>query len=203
MDQQEFKPKNNSQNRVGEIVASVTYGFTSQCYTLYDPPPLGAIVRAGSPTIYAVVCSISTEPLDPGRRVLARGHEETVEENVYKQNPQLDKLLCTRFESLIVGYVEHGVPVHRLSPIPPRVHAFVYGCESEEIVEFTKSLDFLQILLNANVGNLDDIIVASLHNAMPAHSSSDDFILQSGRYIARYLAHDAGRLNGILKKLSV
>jgi hypothetical protein len=199
----QFKAKDVSQNRVGEVVASVTYGFTSECYTLYDPPPLGAIVRTGSSAIYAVVYSISTEALDPGRRVLARGHEETVEENVYKQNPQLGKLLCTRFESLIVGHQEQGDPVHRLSPIPPKVHAFVYRCESEEIVEFTKSLDFLQILLNASIGNLDDVIVATVHNAMSAHSSSDDFILQCGRYIARYLAHDAGRLNGILKKLSV
>ena len=99
--------------RIGEVVESASERFVAQCYQLYQSPSLGAFVRTDAApraggefepsSIYAVVCGVSTQALDPGRPVVARGEEEATEEDVYRSNPQLMRLLCTRFEALIVG----------------------------------------------------------------------------------------------------
>ena len=104
--------------RVGEVVESASDRFSAQCYRLYESPPLGSFVRTEAPMpsdggprseegpsdIYAVVCRVSTQSIDPGRPVIARGELEESEEDIYHSNPQLARLLCTRFDAVIVGH---------------------------------------------------------------------------------------------------
>ena len=93
--------------RVGEVVESTSTSFIAQCYQLDGAPGLGALVRTDSPDIYGVVGSVTTEPLDSARPVLARGEDADTEEDVIRANPQLARLLTSRFQVLIAGPVSY------------------------------------------------------------------------------------------------
>ena len=58
--------------RVGEVVESTSTSFVAQCYQLEGAPALGGLLRTDSPDIYGVVGSVTTEPLDSARPVLAK-----------------------------------------------------------------------------------------------------------------------------------
>ena len=44
--------------RVREVVEATSISFVAQCYRLYDAPPLGSLVRSGTPPLYAVVSQL-------------------------------------------------------------------------------------------------------------------------------------------------
>jgi hypothetical protein len=189
--------------RIGEVVESSSAGFTAQCYRLYGAPPLGSLVRAGTPESYAVVYSITTQALDPARRIIARGEEEETEEEVYRSNPQLQRLLCTTFEALVVGHREGDALRHSLPPLPPRIHAFVYLCTPQEVVDFTGTLDFLHLMVNSGVPAVDEVVAACLRQASNHHPDGRAFLVQAGKVLALELAGQLQRLNAILRRLSV
>ena len=215
--------------RIGEVVEAASHRFLAQCYRLYCSPPLGAFVRtrsvrtdlspfvdgvqgaveggaeADTSHVYAVVCGISTESLDPGRPVIARGEDENRDEDVYRSNPQLERLLCTRFEALIVGHSEGDTCVQYLPALPPRIHSFVYLCTPEEVGRFTRSLDFLSLLVNSvpsGQGIADEVVAACLRQAGAHLEDSGSFLVGAGKALAVQLADDTPRLNSILRRLS-
>ena len=99
----------NPEPRLGEVVETSTTGFWTQCYRLYESPPLGALVRTGGPyPAYAVVYHVSTQGIDTSRRPVARGADEASEEDVYLSNPQLSQLLRTDFQAIVVGHSLEG-----------------------------------------------------------------------------------------------
>ena len=205
--------------RVGEVVESASHQFIAQCYRLYQSPPLGAFVcteshpaedfNAGSEgetaRIYAVVNGVSTRALDPGRPVIARGEDEDREEDVYRSNPQLERLLCTRFEAQTVGHGDSAEYYPYLPPLPPRIHAFVYACSPNEVERCTHSLDFLNLLVSsspADRGITDEVIAACLRQASSQLEDARNFLVQAGKVLAVHLAGDLPRLNSILRRLS-
>ena len=188
--------------RVGEVVESNSSSFTAQCYTLDDAPPLGSIVRAGSPEIYAVVCRVATEPLDSSRPVLARGENSETEEEVFRDNPQLTRLLTSRFEALIAGHRDQVTDRQYLPDLPPPVHSFVYTCDPAEVARFTSQLDLLRLLLNSGPPMADEVLGACLRGAAATHPDPVAFMVRAGKSLASELAGDLPRLNSILKKVS-
>jgi len=131
--------------RVGEVIEASTTGFVAECYELYESPPLGSLVKTvdAATESYAVVCAATTTGVEPGRRPIARGRGETAEEEIYRANPQLLKLLRSEFEVLVVGYRAGGKLYHYLPPKPARIHQFVCSCSLEEVKEFSRSFAFL------------------------------------------------------------
>ena len=192
----------NPPRRVGEVVEANSSSFVAQCYRLYDAPPLGCFVRTGSPEIYGVVCRVSTEPLDSSRPVLARGEAAETEEEVFRDNPQLERLLTSRFDALIVGHQNQGVSRQTLPPLPPRVHSFVYTCGPDEVARFTSSLELLRLLLNSGESTSDEVLGACLREAAAAHPEPEAFLLRAGKALAAELSGDLPRLNAILKKVT-
>jgi len=188
--------------RVGEVVESTSTSFVAQCYQLEGAPALGGLVRTDSPDIYGVVGSVTTEPLDSARPVLARGEDADTEEDVIRDNPQLARLLTSRFEVYIAGHVENGVTHQYLPPRPPTVHSFVYACDQEEISQFTASLDLLRLLLNSGASHSDEIIGACIRQAAPSHDQPSDFLALACRTLAVELSADVARLNSILRRVS-
>ena len=188
--------------RVGEVVESATDRCTVQCYQLYQAPPLGTLVMTRSPEVYGVVSRISTESLYPGRPVVARGEDEETEEDIYRSNPQLIRLLCTRFEARVLGYGQNQAVRHGLPPIPPPVHAFAHRCDEQEVREFTQNLDFLPLLLEGQPTWADEIAGALLVRAADAHPDRHDFLLTAGKALAARLSSDLPRLDGILRRIS-
>ena len=195
---------NEVAQRIAEVIESATERFTAQCYRLYEAPPLGTLVRAGGEApVYGVVASIATTSLDPGRRVIARGAEEATEEDVYRSNPQLERLLRTDFQATVVGHSANGTVRHGLPPLPPHIHAFVFTCLPKEVCQFTEDLDFLSLLIGQGTGVADEVAAAYLRQAATAHQDAEAFLVRAGRELATLLGGDIQRLNAILRRLAL
>jgi len=191
--------------KIGEVIESGSDRFVAECYELHSPPPLGSLLRTtdGQVEIYGVVCNASTESIDPGRRPLARGREESEEGNIYRQHPQLSRLLRTTFDTLVIGHGQGDDLHHYLPPRPPRVHSFVYLCEGDEVRRFTRSLDFLAILLGARGGSVDEVVSACLRRAAGAHDDERAFLVRVGKELAVLLGGELNRLNAILRRIKL
>ena len=190
-------------NRLGEVVETSSTGFTTQCYRLYEAPPLGSLVRSGDEAaIYGIVHEVATRSMDPSRRPIPRGEEEDTEEAVYLSNPQLNRLLTTEFLSIVVGHRFNGQVRRELAPLPPRIHSFVYQCVGEEVQDFSSSLDFMPILLSAPISAPDDVIASFLRRASQSHPEPERFLVEAGRELAVSLGGDVQRLNNVLRRLS-
>jgi len=182
------------------VIEAGTTGFTAQCYELYALPPLGSLVKTGH--IYGIVCLATTSSLEPGRKPIARGKDEASEEDIYRSSPQLSKLLKSEFQSLIVGYREDGRLCHYLPPEPARIHSFVYACPAEEMREFSRSLDFLNLLLNTPVPvPAEELVSACLRRMSRAQEDPDAFLVAAGKELAARLSGEFQLLKSILGRL--
>ena len=199
--------------RVGEVVESASHRFQAQCYQLYQAPPLGSLVSVGgpredgekSPVVFGVLTGIDTQGLEPGRPVIARGAEAQREEDIYRENPQLEHLLCTRFEAAVVGYESSGSFIHHLPPEPPRIHAFVHACTPRQVMEFTRSPGFLDLLMASGGGSQavsDEVVASCLRLASIHHPDPRSFLVGSGKVLALLLASEPPRVNAMLRRLS-
>ncbi len=191
--------------RVGEVIEASTTGFSAQCYELYQIPPLGSLVKTGNSPLelYAIVASAATTSLEPGRKPIARGKDEKNEEDIYRSSPQLAKLLRSEFGAVVVGHKEDGKLYQRLPPQPARIHSFVYQCTPQEVKEFGKSFDFLNILLNANLPvPTEELVGAALRQMSRAHSDPRAFLVAAGKELAILLSGNLNSLNVILGRLN-
>ena len=192
-----------ARHAVGEVVEASTTGFAAQCHRLYESPPLGALVRAGAEDpIYGVVAEITTQSIDPGRRPMALGAAEGTTDAVYRNNPQLARLLSTDFRAIAVGHASDGQLRRYLAPLPPRIHERVYLCDPEEVREVSGSLDLLALLLAAPFGSPDDMTASFLRQASAAHGDPERFMVEAGKEVAGLLGVQIQRLNGLLRRLS-
>ena len=190
-------------NRLGEVVEASTSEFTTQCYRLYEAPPLGSLVRSGDDApVYAVVYEVATRSMDPARHPIPRGQDEDTEEGVYLSNPQLNRLLATEFRAVVVGHRSDGEVRRYLAPLPPRIHSFVYRCDGEELQAFSSSLDFMPIILAAPVTATDDVLTSFLRQASATHPEPERFLVEAGKELAVHLGGQLQRLNSALRRLS-
>ncbi len=190
--------------RVGEVIEASTTDFVAQCYELYQSPPLGSLVKSGdsSLTSYGIVCHATTSSLEPGRRPIARGKDETSEEEIYRQSPQLLKLLRSEFSALVVGHREGDKLRHYLPPQPARIHGFVYQCPPQEVKEFSQSFAFLNVLLNAHLPvSTDELIAACLRQMSRVYEDSNAFLVTAGKELAVLLGSQFNQLKAILERI--
>lgn len=198
-----MSPVADASLRLGEVVEAGTTGFTAQCDRLGEPPALGNLVVTsdGETELYGVVCGAATSGIDPSRRVMALGRDAQDEAAIYQAHPELTQLLRTDFQALVVGYRRDGVVRQHLPPRPARVHAFVRQASKEQVAEFTRSLDFLRLLIVASVPARDDALAACLRSASAAHPDPRAFLVRAGKALAGLLALDGQRLSAVLRLL--
>ena len=192
--------------RVGEIIEASTTDFIAQCYELYQLPPLGSLVKTRDLPIelYGIVYHATTTSLEPGRRPIARGKDEDSEEAIYQSNPQLLKLLRSEFRALVVGHRQDGKFYHYLPPKPARIHSFVYLCNPDEVREFGKSFDFLNILINTHLPvPADELIAACLRQMSQVYEDRQAFLVSAGKELAILLSGELNQLKAILGRLRV
>ena len=190
--------------RVGEVIEASTTDFTAQCYELYQLPPLGSLVKTGSPELelYAVVYNATTTSLEPGRRPIARGKDEESEEAIYLSSPQLEKLLRSEFGALVVGHKSGDKIYHYLPPKPARIHSFVYLCPPQEVKDFGKSFEFLNILINARLNlPVEELIAACLRQMSQVHEDRNAFLVAAGKQLAIFLSGNFNQLRAILERI--
>ncbi len=194
--------REQSDCRVGEVIEASTSEFTTQCYRLYDAPALGSLVRCGERTpTYGIVCEATTQSLDPARHTIPRGVNEATEDGIFSSNPQIERLLYTRFRAIIVGHHDGSVARRYLPPTVPRIYAFVGECDAAEMRDFSNSLEFVPLLLAAPISAQDDVIAAFLRQASATHPDAHDFLVAAGKTLATALAGQLPRLSGILGRL--
>ena len=181
------------------MVEANSTSFVALCYQPYDAPPLGSFVRAGDPPLHGVVYRVTTEPLDASRPVLARGGFAATEEEVFRENPQLERLLTSRFEVVIAGHQDDGADVPVLPPLPPRVHAFVHTCSPEEVSKLAVQPGWIRLLLSSGIPAADQVVAACLRQAAAVHDDGESFLLKACKDLAGELAGDLPRLNAILR----
>jgi hypothetical protein len=201
---QKPKIKDKFGSKIAEVIEASSAEFTAQCYKLDQAPPLGSLVKTRDKVseIYGVVYNVVTHSIEPGRRVVARGENLEAEEEIFKANPQLSRLLITDFAVLIVGHVDGKSWHHHLPPKSASIHSFVYTCQLEEVRAFTQSLDFLSLLVNAKIPvSVDEVTGACLRYASQAHHDPQAFLVKAGKEMARMLSSDIQRLNSLLKRL--
>jgi len=190
-------------NKIGEVIESSTTSFTAQSYALYGLPPLGSLVKTkeASGEIYGVVCNASTTSLEPGRKPVARGKDEATEEDIYKSSPQLTKLLRSEFAALVVGHKAGDKLYHYLPPSPARIHAFVFACAPEEVKEFGRSLDFLNILVSSQLPvPVEELVSAALRQMASVQPDPRAFLVAAGKELA-VLLPDFNQLKAVLGRL--
>jgi hypothetical protein len=190
--------------RVGEVIEASTTDFVAQCYELYQSPPLGSLVktRDSGMELYGIVHNATTTSLEPGRRPIARGKDETSEEAVYQASPQLLKLLRSEFGALVVGHRQDDKLHHYLPPKPARIHGFVYLCPPEEIKEFSQSFDFLNILLTTHLPvPPEELIAACLRQMSQVYEDRRAFLVAAGKELAILLSGQFNQLKAILERI--
>ena len=192
--------------RVGEVIEASTTEFVAQCYELYQLPPLGSLVktRDQSVELYGIVYHAATCSLESGRRPIARGKDEDSEEAIYQSNPQLLKLLRSEFSTLVVGHKDGDKLYQYLPPKPARIHGFVYLCQPNEVREFGKSFDFLNILINTHLPvPADELIAACLRQMSQVYEDRQAFLIAAGKELAILLSGELNQLKAILGRLRV
>jgi hypothetical protein len=103
-----------------------------------------------------------------------------------------------------VGHGDELSVYHRLPPQPPRTLDEIMTCGNPELRRFTERHDWLRLLLPMFDAPVDQIIVASLRMASESRPSileREQYLVSAGRELARLLALDLARLDGILGQL--
>jgi hypothetical protein len=194
-----------SDNRlnVGRVLRAGTQGFVVGCEVLQpEIPKFGAFVRAegvapGS-TIYGLIYNVSLEDDLFARHFIGA---DTPEEVVRDQ--RVNRQVPIEISVLAVGCGDGGMILHRLPPQPPVTLDWLTQCTDEEVRTFTSRLDYFQLILGARQAPVDELLVASVRNAAAARAESEGqmFLIDAGRELARLLAGDPLRLEGLLRRL--
>ncbi|MBI2851215.1 MAG: hypothetical protein HYX80_09320 [Chloroflexi bacterium] len=191
-------------SRVGEVIEASTVEFVAQCYELYRSPPLGSLVKTADENAeqYGIVYNVTTSSIEPGRRPIARGKDEANEADIYSNSPQLAKLLRTEFSAILVGH-RHGAELrYYLPPHPPRIHSFVYQCQSEEVKEFSRAFEFLPMLVGAQLPvPVEEVVAACLRQMSREAEDPHRFLVTAGKELAVLLGNDFNRLKAILGRI--
>jgi hypothetical protein len=190
--------------KIGEIIESSSTEFTAECYELHDVPPLGSLVKVTATLmeIYGIVCQAGTASIEPGRRPVARGKDETSEEAIYQSSPQLMKLLRSEFQVLVIGHKLNGKIYQYLPPKPTHIHAFVHLCSPDEVKQFSQSFDFLSILVNNRLQiSVEELIAATLREMSRIQTDPHAFLVAGGKALTAIFSGDYHRLKTILARL--
>jgi hypothetical protein len=182
-------------------------------------PPFGSLVKAAGPAedvTYGLVHNVVIEDDLFVRQLVAAGMDDEVyiaDQRQRRQVPVIVEVLLVGFGSPLRsedgGTMQDagGVrvePRHTLPPQPPSTLDKVYACNSAEIVRFTARHDWLHTVLDTPDIAADPLIVAAVGAAARARppDQREAYLVTAGRELARLLAQDPIRLDGILRHLS-
>ena len=186
--------------QVGHIIRSSTQRFAVGCRVLQPQVPVfGALVsvpvREGA--VYGLIYDVRMEDDPFVRQVAAMGAErpEVVEDQ--RRNRQVP----IEVSILVVGYRRDGAIYHRLPPQPPLSLDVIYTCAGPDLVEFTERFDYFRLVLDNRDLPADELLAANLRYAAEARPDGGDFLVDAGRELARLLAIDLPRLDGLLRRI--
>jgi hypothetical protein len=190
----------DSSIRVGRVMRSSTGEFTiGTRLQQIDVPTFGSFVKAPSTDgsdviglIYDVL--IEDDPLV--RQVISAEREEIIRD--HRENRQVPATVSV----LVIGHCRNGRMYSYLPSQPPAALDLLHTCTNEEVVRFTEDFTYFRTVLNAIDARPDELLAASLRHAAEArHGDRREFLVRAGRELARLLAFDAVRLEGLLRRI--
>jgi hypothetical protein len=189
---------------IGRVARCSTRGFVG---VLHAPEPelpvFGAFCKAGAQQgkswVIGVIYNISIEDDELTRQMAAS--EKPIQEELADQ--QFLRQVPVEYSVLSIGYQSNDHFIYSLPPQPPLALTTVQVMSAKEILDFTKQLDFIPLILSAENLPTDDLLAASLRNAASIRQGTEQtaFLVESGRYCARLLASDLNRLDNVLRNL--
>jgi hypothetical protein len=167
-----------------------------------DIPSFGSFVRADGLTpgsaIYGLIYDVSLEDDLFVRHFIG----SDVDEEVIKD--QRDNRQVPIEVSVLAIGCSSGKNIRQCLPAqPPVTLDWLYQCTDEEIRAFTLRFDYFRLVLEAREVPADELLAASLRTAASARPEGErgTFLTEAGRELARLLAGDPVRLEGLLRRL--
>jgi len=186
---------------VGRVLRSSTAGFSIGCRMLrQDVPEFGAFVKVaqGSYQVIGLIYDVQFADDPLVRQIIAA---DSMPEELRKDQAQ--RLAPIEISVLVVGFVRAGRVYQHLPPQPPATLDQIVMCTHDEVSEFTRELTFLRTILDAQHVPADELAAACLRLAAAARPETlrRAFLVEAGRELARLLADDPVRLEGILGRM--
>lgn len=192
-------------NSIGRVIRANTRSFVfGTRVPKTDVPVFGALVRAHiqhrDSTVFGLIYNI--EVLDDGATKLLSVADRARPEDIAYQR---SRRVPVEASVLLVGYAEDGGAMrHGLPAQPPITLDEVYSCDATEVRSFTERLEYFRLVLDARDTPADELIAASVREGATARANEGEraqFVLACGRELARLLAVDGARLEGLLRRL--
>lgn len=203
-----------SQQPIGEIIETTSLYFVAQRLETttspsprpVQPPNLGSLVWAHLPDggkVYAVVTYGTTTGVESHRRAVVRSRGDIRDEQVYREHPQLHRVLRTVFQAALVGY-EDGTTLYRhLPPQPPPLHFTTYAATPEETARFSEDMRYFRLLLTlSSPVPAEHVLAAHIREVARARQDGAPWTEQAARYVARLLKRDYERLQATLEAIA-
>ena len=204
-----------TQQPIGEIVETTSLYLVAQRLDPnteatprpVQPPNLGSLVWVhvpGGGRVFAVVSYGTTTGVDSQRRAVVRSHGEVLDDRVYREHPQLHRVLRTIFHAVLVGYETPQGTLHRhLPPQPPPLHYAVYPATPEETQRFSQDMRYFRLLLavTSPVPG-EQVTAAHVREIARLHPGNEEWVERAARHIARLLKRDYERLQAALEALA-
>ena len=190
----------NSALRVGRVMRSSTGEFTIGTRLLQaDVPRFGAFVRAPSTDgcqVIGLIYDVLIEDDPFVRQLVTADREEIIRDQ--RENRQVPATVSV----LVVGHWRDGQMYPYLPPQPPAALDTLFTCTDDEVIRFTEDFSYFRTVLNAIDARPDELLAASLRHAAAARPGGGrEFLVRAGRELARLLAFDAVRLEGLLRRI--
>ncbi|HLF26651.1 MAG TPA: hypothetical protein VJG32_09965 [Anaerolineae bacterium] len=186
--------------RVGRVMRSSTGEFSIGTRLMQaDTPRFGSFVKAPSTDgcdVIGLIYDVLIED-DPFVRQLISA--DVPDEYILDQR---QRQLPTIVSVLVVGHCREGQMYAYLPSQPPTALDTLVTCLDGEIVRFTEDFTYFRTVLNAMNARPDELLAASLrHAAQARHGDGREFLVRAGRELARLLASDTIRLEGLLRRI--
>jgi hypothetical protein len=186
---------------VGRIISSSTTRFSVGCRVLRPQvPTFGSLVKVGIPRgdeIMGLIYDVRVED-DPFVRQMAANdalRPEMIEDQ--RQNRQIP----IEVSVLVIGYGRGPRILHHLPPQPPVSLDVIHTCTRDELLAFTAQPGYFGLVLDSTDLPSDELLAAHIRYAAEARGGGRDYLLASGRELARLLALDPARLDGMLRRI--
>lgn len=169
-----------------------------------DVPIFGSLVRTKiqyrNATVFGLIYNI--EVLDNGMTKMMSVADDLKQEEIEWQR---NRTVPVEASVLNVGFRENILPNqplrYALPAQPPISLDEVVLCEADEIRAFTDKCDFYRLVLEARDVPCDELLAASIRYAADHAADRQVFYRTCGRELARLMADDAARLDGLLRRL--
>jgi hypothetical protein len=202
---------------VGRILQANTTRFTLGCQPAIASqgeaiPAFGALLKAcsnradGRLVLYGLVQNVAVEDDLFVRQLVAAGMDDEVYIADQRQRRQVPVVVEVLLAGFAIDVRDAGASPelrHYLPPQPPGTLDQVYSCGSAETVRFTARHDWLSVVLSAPDGAADALTAAALRIAAWARPPEmrEPYLVAAGRELARLLAQEPIRLDGILRQV--